>query len=215
VKSLRPALALAAIALTAGLALSACSGPGAGAAATVGSTTISVSDLSTTVDELKAQVTALDGAQWDDAKATSRVLTDSVNYLLLDEAARRENITVTQGDVDKLISQAVDANAAGDRAKFAENLAASGTPESQIPLAARAVIIKTALEKKLAPGETDSVKVDAAVNGYLAKVAADLGVDIAPRFGRWDTETSGLGDPPNDLSVPADAGSASPQPSAS
>ncbi|HET7902420.1 MAG TPA: SurA N-terminal domain-containing protein [Candidatus Nanopelagicales bacterium] len=214
-KSHRPAVVVVAIALTAGLALSACSGPGAGTAATVGSTTISVSELATTVDELKTQVTALDGAQWDDAKATSRVLTDSVTYLLLDEAARRENITVTQGDVDKLIQQAVDANAAGDRAKFAENLAASGTPESQIPAAARAVIIKSALEKKLAPGETDSVKIDAAVNGYLGKLADELGVDIAPRFGKWDTETAGLGDPPNDLSVPADAGSPSPQPSAS
>lgn len=212
----RPA-ALVAIPLLAGLALAACSTPSAGTAASVGGTSISVSELSTTVDELKTQVTALKGASWDDEKATSRVLTDNVTYLLLDEAARRQNITVTQGEIDKLIGDAVAANAGGDRAKFVENLAASGTPESQIPQAARAVIIKTALEKKLAPGETDAVKVDAAVKAYLTEVADDLGVDIAPRFGKWDTETAGLADPPNDLSTPADGSgaSASPQPSGS
>ena len=214
---LRRTAAVVAIPLLAGLALAACSTPSAGTAASVGGTTITTSQLTTTVDELKGQVTALEGASWDDAKATSRVLTDGVTYLLLDEAARREGITVTQGEVDKLVNDAIAANAGGDRAKFVENLAASGTPESQIPLAARAVIIKTALEKKLAPGETDAVKVDAAINAYLTKVADDLGVEVAPRFGRWDTEISGLADPPNDLSVPADLASAtaSPQPSGS
>ena len=212
----RPA-ALVAIPLLAGLALAACSTPTAGTAASVGGTTITVSELSTTVDELKTQVTALQGASWDDEKATSRVLTDNVTYLLLDEAARRQGITVTQGEIDKLINDAVAANAGGDRAKFVENLAASGTPESQIPQAARAVLIKTELEKKLAPGETDAVKVDAAVKAYLTEIADDLGVDIALRFGKWDTETAGLADPPNDLSSPGDgaSASASPQPSAS
>ena len=214
---LRRTAAVVAIPLLAGLALAACSTPSAGTAASVGGTTITTSQLTTTVDELKGQVTALEGASWDDAKATSRVLTDGVTYLLLDEAARREGITVTQGEIDKLVNDAIAANAGGDRAKFVENLAASGTPESQIPLAARAVIIKTALEKKLAPGETDAVKVDAAVKAYLTEIADDLGVDIAPRFGKWDTETAGLADPPNDLSSPGDgaSASASPQPSAS
>ena len=79
------------------------------------------------------------------------------------------------------------------------------------------MLIKTELEKKLAPGETDAVKVDAAVKAYLTEIADDLGVDIAPRFGKWDTETAGLADPPNDLSSPGDGAtaSASPQPSAS
>ncbi len=214
----RPAVAAAAV-VVAVLALSACSQPAAGTAATVGGTSISLSELSANVAELKGQVTALPGASWDDAKATSRVLTDDVTYLLLDEAARREGITVTQGDIDKLINDAVQSNAGGDRTKFAENLAASGTPESRIPAAARAVLIRAALEKKLAPGETEALKVDDAVKAYLAKVADELGVDISPRFGTWDTGTGGLGDPPNDLSVPADAGtpatSASPQPSGS
>lgn len=206
----------AAVAIAA-FALTACSGPSAGTAVSVGDTTITVSQLSTTVDELKGQVTALDGASWDDEKATSRVLTDNVTYLLLDEAARREGITVTQGEVDKLVNDAITANAAGDRAKFVESLAASGTPESQIPLAARAVIIKSALEKKVAPGVTDATQIDKAVREYLAKVADDLGVDVAPRFGAWDTETAGLADPPNDLSVPGGAATATPtpQPSAS
>ena len=212
----RPVVALVAVGA---FALTACSGPSAGTAASVGATSISVSQLSANVQELKGQVTALQGASWDDAKATSRILTDNVTYLLLDEAARREGITVTQGDVDKLINQAVESNAGGDRKKFVENLAAAGTPESQIPLAARAVLIRTELEKKLAPGETDSVKIDQAIKDYLQKVADDLGVDVAPRFGRWDTSIAGLADPPNDLSVPADAGSpsasASPQPSGS
>jgi hypothetical protein len=216
VKLRRPAAAAAAVVIAA-LALSACSQPSAGTAVSVGDTSISVSQLSANVAELKGQVTALQGASWDDGKATSRILTDNVTYLLLDEAARREGITVTQGEVDTLIDQAVQSNAGGDRAKFVENLAASGTPESQIPQAARAVLIKSALEKKLAPGETEALKIDEAVRGYLAKVADDLGVDVAPRFGKWDTDTAGLGDPPNDLSLPADAGSASasPQPSGS
>lgn len=212
----RPAVALVAVAA---FALTACSQPSAGSAAAVGGTSISVAQLSANVEELKGQVTALEGANWDDAKATSRVLTDNVTYLLLDEAARREGITVTQGEVDTLINQAVESNAGGDREKFVENLAASGTPESQIPAAARAVLIRSALEKKLAPGETEALKVDQAVKDYLAKVADDLGVEIAPRFGRWDTEIAGLADPPNDLSVPADrvgaSASATPQPSGS
>ena len=213
-KSLRRTAAAVAIVA---LAVTACSSPSAGTAVSVGGTTITTAQLSATVDELKGQVIALAGASWDDEKATSRVITDNVTYLLLDEAARREGITVTQGEIDSLINKAIQSNAAGDRAKFVENLAASGTPESQIPLAARAVLIKTALEKKVAPGATDATVIDKAVREYLGKVADDLGVDVAPRFGSWDTETAGLADPPNDLSVPGGTASATatPAPSAS
>lgn len=211
-KTVRRTVAVAAAAVAV-LALSACSSPSGGTAAQVGSVTISDQQLSQAVEELHAQLDASAGDQWNQQKATAFMLSSLVGRVVMNDAAVSEGISISQGDVDQLIADSIKNSADGDRAKLVANLAASGIPESQIPAAAKQELQRRALLAKLAPGETDAVKQDAALSAVIAKTADSIGVDIAPRFGAWDAKGNGLADPPNDLSAPA--ATATPSPAAS
>ena len=211
-KTVRRTVAVAAAAVAV-LALSACSSPSGGTAAQVGSVTISDQELSQAVEELHAQLDASAGDQWNQQKATAFMLSSLVGRVVLNDAAVSEGISISQGDVDQLIANSIKNSADGDRAKLVANLAASGIPESQIPAAAKQELQRRALLAKLAPGETDAVKQDAALAAVIEKTANSIGVEIAPRFGAWDAKGNGLADPPNDLSEPA--ATATPSPAAS
>lgn len=208
----RTVAAVAAVAFA--LTLTACgSSPSAGTAAQVGSVTISDSELARAVDELHAQLEVSAGDQWNQQKATAFMLSSLVGRQVIDDTAVSEGISISQGDVDALVADSIKNSAEGNREKFVANLAASGIPESQIPAAAKQELQRRALLAKLAPGETDAVKQDAALAAAVAKTAERIGVEIAPRFGAWDPKGNGLADPPNDLSSPVPT--ATPSPSAS
>ena len=72
-------------------------------------------------------------------------------------------------------------------------------------------LIQVALGNKLAPGG-DATAIDAAVTGYKAKLAKELGVSVSPRYGAWDPKTLQISGNLDDLSVPA-AGEPSATPS--
>lgn len=213
------------LASAAALAVAVVSGCGvqAGSAAVVGSTRISDSDVAAMVDELKQTIAADPTALFDSTKATAANVQRLTRHYLLDEAAAREGVVVTQAQVDQLISSTTTSTFGGDSTKFEQALASQyAVPPSQIPSFAHDVLESQALTAKLAPG-ADATTQQNKLNAYLAPLGQELGVEVSPRYGTWSFDTSTLAATPDDLSfVPsatpsAEPGSpsASPSPSAS
>jgi hypothetical protein len=192
--------ALAATAAVVVLALTGC-GTQAGAAAVVGGTSIPDSDVVTAVDGVRGAVGAENAAAFDETAVTKATVNRLTRHYLLDEAATRQGIVVTQAQVDDLIASTVKDGFAGDPAKFQQALAAkSFVPPSDIPQFAHDVLVTQELTKKLAPGGDATAQTNK-LDAYLGPLGKEMGIEISPRFGTWSFAASTIGDLPNDLTL--------------
>lgn len=182
------------------LALSGVAGCGvddAGAAVRVGATRVSDRQVADDVAQVKSQVTA---DKFDASLVTAATIRRLTVQALVDEAAARTRVTVTESDVDKLLSDA--AISAGGMDKLEASLAANAAvPRDAVRDYARTYLEQTALGKKLAPTAPDA-GAQAAV-AYLASLSIDLDTAIAPRFGTWKPTDLAVGPAPVDLAAPA------------
>jgi hypothetical protein len=193
------AVSVAAAALAAVL-LSGCASSLAGSASVVGGVSVSDRDVAVSVDELLAQVAGVEGAQpLDEATATRVTVERYTRSLLFQEAAAREGITVTQGEVDEIVAQTVEGQFGGDRVAFENALATQqGVPASEIGEFARDFVIRSKVVEKIAPtGDTE------VISDYLVRLSDEVGVEVSPRFGTWDPVNVSVGAVPDDLSTPA------------
>ena len=113
--------------------------------------------------------------------------------------AKREDITITQGQIDNLI----DTN--GGRTKLTADFATRDglwLPPGQMDELARTSLIQIALGNKLAPGG-DANAVGTAVNSYKVKLAKQIDVHVSPRYGAWNPATLEISGSVDDLSTPA------------
>jgi hypothetical protein len=192
--------ALAAAAVVVVLALTGC-GNQAGAASVVGGTSIRDSDVATMVNDVRGAVGQENAAAFDELAVTRATVNRLTRHYLLDEAAVREGIVVTQAQVDDLVSSTIKDGFAGDPAKFQQALAAkSFVPPSEITSFARDVLVTQELTKKLAPGG-DAVVQSNKLNDYLGPLGKEMGIEISPRFGTWSFKASTIGDLPTDLTL--------------
>jgi hypothetical protein len=204
----RTALALATVAVAA-LALSGCSADQAGAASIVGAETVTDSQVADVAGEVQAQLAGKAGTTFDERAATVASLTSQTRHLILDAAAAKEGITVTQGQVDAFVKNIVDTQFSGDRQGLVDNLASqSNVPASQVDRAARDQLIYDAILAKIAAGATTDDAKAQAFNDYMGEFVQEVGVEVAPRFGTWNVFA--LGPVPDDLSfvptAPGDGG---------
>ena len=152
-----------------GLAISACAPVHAGAAATVGNDRISVSQVKAGVDTmLKDQGTKASASSDSDLQrhVLARLITDK----LLAAAAKDKGITVTEGDVQTTLSQAVSQT--GSKDKLNQAAAAQGIAANDL----HDYIYYALLQQKLDEQLTKDVKidyVDLAVIALSDKATAD------------------------------------------
>jgi hypothetical protein len=198
----------AAVVALATLALTGCSASQAGAASIVGDQTVTDSQVADVANEVQAQLVGITGVTFDEKTATVASLTSQTRHLILDAVAAKEGITVTQGQVDGFVQNVVDAQFGGKREALEQNLVSqSNVPASQIDRAARDQLIYDALVAKVASGATTADAKAKAFSDYMKTFTAEIGVQVAPRFGTWNVFA--LGPVPDDLSVapaPADTG---------
>lgn len=201
--NVRRPVALVAAAALAVLALAGCAQQQPGAASQVGDATVTDRQVADGVAELQTQLSAIKGATFDQAAATQSVLTILTQNLVFDQAAAREGITITQGEIDNYLDGVIKASG-GTRQSVIDNAAsASQIPASQIDAIVRDNLIARELVTKIAPGVTDSNAQSKAFTDYMDKLTQQLGVQASPRFGTW--KGFKLGPVPDDLSfVPAD-----------
>lgn len=188
-RSLAGALALVA---AGALLLSGCGVDTAGAASVVGDQRVSNAQLADAVDAAQQQTT--DGT-FDQDKATTSNLTRLTRELLVDEAATREGVVVTESQVDQLIKAS-----GGLESVSAALLKQGDVPAEDVRSYARTFLQQQALGAKLGAGSTDAGS--SAVSDYLAKLSTEVGTEVAARYGSWDAATQSLGDPPADLAAP-------------
>ena len=208
----RRPIALAAAAGIVALALAGCANQ-AGVASQVGSTSITDRQVADVVAEVRTQNDKVPGSSFDEKTTTANVVAFLTQKQILEQAAAQEGVTVSQGDVDKLISDA--AAQLGSRQKVDDTVFSNvGLPSSQVDAYVRYELLQSGLLAKIAPGVTDKTQQSKALQDYFTKFDAQLGVQVSPRFGTW-TGTS-VGPIPNDLSFdPKASASATPTPSAS
>ena len=202
-------LVLAAVLAVPVLGLSACDPREAGSAAVVDGTRITEAQINgqaqSVLDVFRSTSAPL--------PVTTDLLTSLVNRNVVDlvvaEAAVREGITVSQGQIDTLI----DAN--GGRAKLAHDAAVQANvwvPPTAIDTLARTYLIQQALATKLDPGG-DATAQSNAVGTFLVKVADEMSIAVSPRYGTWDAAKLSVTAGSDDLArpaVPTAAPSASP-----
>ena len=148
--SIRPTRRLAAVA--AGLTVLALSGCGDAAmrsasAAMIGGTSISTDALSGLVERGLADPQAAQQLGADRDTYQRQVLARLINSEVLDEAARRAGVEVTQGEVDTQIAQF--AEQAGGREALEQQAAQSGISPTDLPDFVRDIVVEQELGDEL------------------------------------------------------------------
>lgn len=184
--------------------LAGCGNSLAGNALVVGGTSVGDAEVAVLTDEVRdlfetyPKDFAAIGASFDEGTVVSSNVNRLTRHLLLVEAASREGITVTQGEIDAAIRTALENQFQGDRTQLDIALAAQQqVPPSETSEVVYDFLVQQALAEKLNPADPAS----APVNDYLVDLGAELGAEVAPRFGVWDPETAVLGPVADDLSA--------------
>lgn len=183
----------------AGLLLAACGGAvAAGSAAVLGDERIPTSEVSAQLTELNtARGLPADAAN---AEATTSIIQRLVVTNLVDQAADRLGVTVSDGAVDAELL-ALEANAGG-REALDDALLQSNIPPSQAVAQIRLSLLVREMGLVLDPAG-DAQTQNTAVFNYVVALSDELDVTISPRFGTWDSSQLSLGPVPDDLSTPA------------
>jgi outer membrane murein-binding lipoprotein Lpp len=192
----RSSLVVAA-ALVVVVALAGCSSDdNPGSAATVGDQRVSSADVADAVAQVRSE---LGTTPYDAQKVTTDTVTRMARTLIIDEAATREGIVVTDSQVDALLTSTAKSQG-GASAVDQALLTQDSVPASAVSDYARTYLIEQGLADKFAPGTAD--KGQQAMLSYLSSLSTELGTAVAPRFGTWDAQTLALGALPNDISSP-------------
>ncbi|MBI1351960.1 MAG: hypothetical protein GC156_12675 [Actinomycetales bacterium] len=196
-KPVRRLVLAAAAATMSVLALSACSTPAAGDAATMGSTGVPDDSLRNQVEAVlvaKGQPTTT-----EDQPLVQQTLSRMVTSYLVDTLAQREGVTVTEGQIDELLAN-YDGQV-GSRAKVEQVFIEQNVAPSQIRTMLRLQMQAQDLGIKLDPHGSANEQ-GQAVFDAVVKLSEELDTTVSPRYGTWNDQTLSVGPVPTDLSVP-------------
>ncbi|WP_214415899.1 SurA N-terminal domain-containing protein [Sphaerisporangium fuscum] len=179
-----PALAAAVLA---GVALTACSSPvQVGTAATVGGDQITSKQLDSEVREYKD---ALKQAKVSEAQLQSpipkTVLTQLIFFHQFDQFAKKTGLTITEGDIDKLI------NDQGGIQKIGPEGLSRGIPPSQTRQWIRTTLIYQKALERFGANLTDQASVQAAQEKLFGELG-NIPVKVSHRYGTWDLQQGQL-----------------------
>ena len=175
--------------------LAAC-GATPGAAAVVGDTRITESQLGTSVDDiLAAQGMPQRSATTD---LTIQTLNRMVTNELVNQMADELGLTVSQGKIDEVL-MAYDEQAGG-REQVENVFAQQGIAPTQIDDAVRLNLQAQAIGQVLAPGGSADEQNTAVVMAVI-DFSDHVGVDVNPRFGVWESSGLSIGPKADDVAT--------------
>lgn len=125
------------------------------------------------------------------AQAQSQLVTSSVRSAILNVVAERNDVQVSDADVDAAVEEIV--TQVGGQEEFERRLAQQGVPERLFLQQVRDQEIQTALQEQVG-GDGDFV-------AFIRDEIADVPIRVNPRYGAWN-ETS-LDVQPSDPLAPA------------
>lgn len=194
-RSRRLALGIAALATTA-LALAGCGTTQAGAAATVGDTRITESQLTTEVQAvLSAKGQPLDS---EDASLVSQMLSRMITMELVNRLAEDQGVEITQGQIDEVVANYTGQVGSIEQVEeiFLQENVAPSQIESLIRLQAQAQELGIKLNPSGSAEEQGTAVFEAA-----AELSVELDTTVSPRYGTWNPVSLDIGSVPNDLST--------------
>ena len=195
---LRRLIKVSAVALGAGLVVTACSPVKLGSAAIVGNERITIATLDTEVTNLSRTVKLYPGTvQLSQEQQTQQTLTWLIRFKINDELARRAGITVSTAEAQKALAEIYSAAKASAQAQGIPNvtlgliLVANGIPPNLADEVGRYQAINDKFAQQVNGGqEPTSTAAQSATTAKLNKAsclaAKALKVQVNPQFGQMD-----------------------------
>ena len=150
-----------------------------GAAATVGSARISVSELNAAVTRDTSTSTGqLTGSTRGAAVQSS--LATLIDNELLNDAAKAKGVTVSETDIQSVLANQRQTNGTDEG-----TAKANGIPLAQLHQVAHQAVLIDKLEAAVGKGSTDRTVLGQLLSVYLVSIAKDEGVSVSPRYGVW------------------------------
>lgn len=216
----RRAGGLAVVALGGCIALAACGSSQFGSAAIVGGNRITSSTLATEVSNLNKGYHANKvRLAFPASQMPQVVLAWLLRFRIRDELARREGITVNQGDVQRAINEIASQGKSSGVTSLTALAVQNGLPPNLISSdLGRYQAIANVLVNRLDGGQsptssTAQQALNQAFDHAQCMAAKNLNIKVNPQFGRFDYGQLSVVAPANTLSAPEPG--ASPSPTAS
>ena len=212
---LRRLIKLSAVALGAGLVVTACSPVKLGSAAIVGNERITIATLDTEVANLSRTVKLYPGTvQLSQAQQVQQTLTWLIRFKINDELARRAGITVSTAEAQKALAEIYSAAKASAQAQGIQNvtlgliLVANGIPPNLADEVGRFQAINDKFAEQVNGGqEPTSASAQSATTAKLNKArcvaAKALNIQVNPQFGQLDYDQVAIVAAPGTVFRPA------------
>jgi len=158
-------------------------------AATVGSMTISQSSAQATVDEVLAERAKVDTTQMQlqSGNALNRnQLRFMIVTTLFDEIAKELKLEVSSTEIAKTKSDLITQS--GGQDALAKNLVAAEIAPSNFDRYVRAIITSNKIQEALKASGVADADVSARITQLVTAKAAQLKVQVNPRYGTWDQQ---------------------------
>ena len=173
------------------LALSGCGK--VDSAATVGDITISQASAQSIIDEVLAERTKVDASQMQlqTGNALNRSqLRFTIVTTLFDEIAKELKLEISSTEIEKAKADLI-AQSGGQEA-LAKNLVAAEIAPSNFDNYVRAIITSNKLQEALKASGVSDADVSARITQLINAKAAELKVEVNPRYGTWDQDTGDI-----------------------
>ena len=173
------------------LALSGCGK--VDSAATVGDITISQASAQSIIDEVLAERTKIDTSQMQlqSGNALNRSqLRFTIVTTLFDEIAKELKLEISSTEIEKAKADLI-AQSGGQEA-LAKNLVAAEIAPSNFDNYVRAIITSNKLQEALKASGVSDADVSARITQLINAKAAELTVEVNPRYGTWDQDTGDI-----------------------
>jgi hypothetical protein len=173
------------------LALSGCGR--VDSAATVGDITISQASAQSIIDEVLAERTKIDASQMQlqSGNALNRSqLRFTIVTTLFDEIAKELKLEISSTEIEKAKADLI-AQSGGQEA-LAKNLVAAEIAPSNFDNYVRAIITSNKLQEALKASGVSDADVSARITQLINAKAAELKVEVNPRYGTWDQDTGDI-----------------------
>ena len=162
-------------------------------AATVGDITISQASAQATVDEVLAERSKVDtaGMQIQTGNALNRAqLRFIIVTTLFDEIAKELKLEISSTEIEKAKSELITQS--GGQEALAKNLVAAEIAPSNFDRYVRAIITSNKLRDALKASGVADADVSGRITQLINAKAAELTVEVNPRYGTWDKDTGDI-----------------------
>ena len=162
-------------------------------AATIGDITISQASAQATVDEVLAERSKVDtaGMQIQTGNALNRAqLRFIIVTTLFDEIAKELKLEISSTEIEKAKSELITQS--GGQEALAKNLVAAEIAPSNFDRYVRAIITSNKLRDALKASGAADADVSGRITQLINAKAAELTVEVNPRYGTWDKDTGDI-----------------------